>query len=105
MLFAEYSYNVVLQRRCHMDLILRQEADAIVCRAGNVDITATRMRSRRGEVAARADLTGRKAHELYATGSPQFSQPPDEPNRERTARAHLVCRLRKPYWSLYERMG
>ncbi len=41
------------------------EADAIVCRASNVDITARSCRLTFG--AARADLTGRKAHELYAT--------------------------------------
>ncbi len=41
------------------------EADAIICRASSVDITEHSCRLTFG--AARADLTGRKAHEVYAT--------------------------------------
>jgi hypothetical protein len=41
------------------------KADSIVCRASNVDITSRSCKLTFGSVSA--DLTGREAHELYAT--------------------------------------
>jgi hypothetical protein len=60
-LFGGHS-NVALPAGRRIYLI---KVDAIVCRAGNVDITARSCRLTFGAVST--NLTGRMAHELYAT--------------------------------------
>ncbi len=70
------------------------EADAIVCRASNVDITARSCRLTFG--AARADLTGRKAHELYATIAEAGVPSDGAAGTMYGSLSHLVCTI-KPH--------
>ncbi len=67
------------------------EVDAIVCRASNVDITARSCRLTFG--AARADLTGRKAHELYATIAEVGVPSEGAAGTMYESLSHLVCTI------------
>ncbi len=67
------------------------EADTIICRAGNVDITARSCRLTFG--AARTDLTGRKAHELYATIAEAGISSEGSAGTMYEGLSHLVCTI------------
>ena len=66
-------------------------ADAIVCNAGDVDITAHSCKLTFG--AKTANLTGRKAHELYATMAEAGLLSQGSPGMMYESLSHLVCTI------------
>jgi hypothetical protein len=66
-------------------------ADAIVCNAGDVDITAHSCKLTFG--AKTANLTGRKAHELYATIAEAGVSSQGSPGTIYESLSHLVCTI------------
>jgi hypothetical protein len=66
-------------------------ADAIVCNAGDVDITAHSCKLTFG--AKTANLTGRKAHELYATMAEAGVSSQGSPGTIYESLSHLVCTI------------
>jgi hypothetical protein len=67
------------------------EADAIDCSAGEVDITAHLCKVSFG--AKTATLTGRKAHELYATMLEAGVPPDGSAGVVHETLSHLMCRI------------
>ena len=70
------------------------EADAVVCRASNVDITSRSCKLTFG--AASAHLTGREAHELYATIAEAGIPSEGTAGSAFESLAHLVCTIDPP---------
>ena len=67
------------------------KADAVVCRASNVDITSRSCKLTFG--ATSVDLTGRQAHELYATIA-EAGVPPDRAaGSVFESLSHVVCTI------------
>ena len=67
------------------------KADAVVCRASNVDITSRSCKLTFG--ATSTELTGRRAHELYATIA-EVGVPPDgAAGSTFESLSHLVCTI------------
>jgi len=70
------------------------KADAVVCRASNVDITSRSCKLTFGAASAR--LTGREAHKLYATIAEAGIPPEGAAGSAFESLAHLVCTIDPP---------
>ena len=67
------------------------QADSIVCRASNVDITSRSCELTFGS--KKVTLSGRKAHELFATIAEVGAQPDGAAGTIRESLSHLVCTI------------